>query len=93
MFKIDYRTLEGIARKLVVFIPQANKSPDYTTFHIRAERLRNEIEVYQKTSQQDIAGDSSGLKTSNRGEYRISKYRGKKKKFVKLHLAVNTLNK
>lgn len=25
MFKIDYRTLEGIARKLVVFIPQANK--------------------------------------------------------------------
>lgn len=62
---------------------------DYTTFHIRVEKLKIGIEVYQRTAQQEIAGDSSGLKTSNRGEYRISKYRGKKKKFVKLHLGVN----
>lgn len=33
------------------------------------------------------------MKTNNRGEYRISKYRGKRRKFVKLHLAVNTETK
>jgi len=93
IFKIDYRTLEGVARKLIESIFQTNKAPDYTTFHIRLKRLKIEIDVYQKTEKQDIAGDTSGLKTSNRGEYRISKYRGKKREFVKLHLTVNTETK
>ncbi len=93
LFKIDYRTLEGMSRKLIAFIPQAKTAPDYTTFCMRLSELGMKIEIYQKTEQQDIAGDSSGLKTSNRGEYRISKYRGQKRKFVKLHLAINTKTK
>lgn len=93
IFKIDYRTLEGIARKLVIFIPEANKAPDYTTFNVRLKKLGQEIEIIEQTEQQDIAGDSSGLKTSNSGEYRMNKHRGKRKKFVKLHLAVNIKNK
>jgi len=92
-FKIDYRTLEGMARKMIPFIPGADKTPDYTTFCLRLSKLETHLEVYQKTGQQDIAGDASGLKTSNRGEYRMSKYRGQKRKFVKLHLAVNTKTK
>jgi len=43
--------------------------------------------------EQDITGDSTGLKTNNRGEYRINKYRGKRKRFVKLHIAVNIKTK
>lgn len=93
IFKIDYRTLEGIARKLVVFIPETEKAPDYTTFKVRARGLKLGLEVYGKTRKQDIAGDASGLKTTNRGEYRMRKYRGRRKEFVKLHLAVNTETK
>jgi hypothetical protein len=93
VFRIDYRTLEGVARKLVLFIPEAKGAPDYTTFQVRLSRSKWKLEVYGLNEQQDIAGDGSGLKTTNRGEYRISRYRGKRKKFVKLHLAVNVKNK
>jgi len=93
LFKIDYRTLEGIARRLVVFIPQAQKAPDYTTFQVRSMRLGFSLEVYGEAKEYDMAGDASGLKPTNRGEYRISHYGVKRKKFVKLHLAVNTKTK
>jgi hypothetical protein len=35
----------------------------------------------------------AGLKPTNRGEYRINRYGRKRRKFVKLHLAVNTKTK
>jgi hypothetical protein len=92
-FKLDYRTLEGIARKLTEFIPQATKAPDYTTFCVRLKSLGLELEACERSDTFDLAGDSSGLKTSNRGEYRMSKYRGKKRKFFKLHLAVDIKTK
>jgi len=86
LFKIDYRTLEGIARRLVCFIPQAQKAPDYTTFQVRSMGLGFSLEVYGEAKEYDMAGDASGLKPTNRGEYRINRY-------VKLHLAVNTKTK
>ncbi len=88
-FKIDYRTLEGIARKVVVFIPGFSGAPDYSTFQVRGARLNYKFEVYQGSEAQEIAGDASGLKATNRGEYRLREYRGKRKEFLKLHLAVN----
>lgn len=93
LFKIDYRTLEGIARRLVCFIPQAQKAPDYTTFQVRSMGLGFELEVYGEAKEYDMAGDASGLKPTNRGEYRINRYGRKRRKFVKLHLAVNTKTK
>lgn len=93
MFKIDYRTLEGVGRKLVKFIFEVERAPDYTTFCVRLSKLKKEIEIYQKDKEQEIAGDTTGLKTSNRGEYRMSKYRGKRRQFVKLHLGVNIKTK
>ncbi len=92
-FKLDYRTLEGIARKLTEFIPKATKAPDYTTFCVRLKNLGLKVAACERSAAFDIAGDSTGLKTSNRGEYRMSKYRVKKRKFFKLHLAVDTKNK
>ena len=91
MFQIDYRSLQGIENKLIVFIPKAKKSANYSTLQRRLKRLRIKLEIYQEgQNQQEIAGDASGLKTSNRGEYRMSKYReGVKKRYVKLHIAVN----
>jgi len=92
-FKIDYRTLEGIARKFTNFIPKATKAPDYTTFCARLKNLGLEVIPCEISKELDIAGDATGLKTSNRGEYRMSKYRGQKRKFLKLHLVVNIKTK
>lgn len=90
-FQIDYRMTEGIARKLIVFIPQAEKACDYSTLQKRLKELNVDLKVYRKIKEgQDIAGDSSGLKTTERGEYRMNKYKdGKRKKYVKIHIAVN----
>lgn len=90
IFKIDYRSLEGITRKIVIFIPGNKKSPDYTTLQNRFSKLNHHLEVYNENSSQEVAGDSTGLKTSNRGEYRLNKYHGSRKKFIKLHIIVNT---
>jgi hypothetical protein len=90
VFKIDYRTLEGIARRLVVFIDKKVKAPDYTTFQVRAVKLNYKFEVYGRMEEQEIAGDATGLKATNRGEYRWRKYGGKRRTFLKLHIAVNT---
>jgi len=89
-FHIGYRQTEGIGRKLVVFIPQAKNAPDYTTLQNRFEAMPVALTVYQAQDEQDIAQDSSGIKTSNRGEYKTLKYdREKKKEYVKIHIAVN----
>lgn len=90
IFQMDYRSMEGIGKKLIIMIPQAKKMADYTTLQYRCKKANWILKVNQKKGKQDIAGDCSGLKTSNRGEYRMNKYKdGKKKKYVKLHIAVN----
>jgi len=89
-FHIGYRQVKGLARKLIVFIPQAKSAPDYSTLQRRFEALKVELTVYQSGAEQDIAQDSSGIKTSNRGEYKTLKYeRKQKKEYVKIHIAVN----
>ena len=89
-FHIGYWQVKGLARRLIVFIPQAKNAPDYTTLQRRFEAMPMELAVYQTQSEQDIAQDSSGIKTSNRGEYKTLKYeREKKKEYIKIHIAVN----
>lgn len=93
IFKIDYRTLEGISRKLIAFTPHNERAPDYTTLQIRLKNSIYELKVYEQAMEQELAADSTGLKTSNRGEYRMNRYRGERKKYVKLHIAVNIKTK
>ena len=89
-FKIDYRSLEGIARSLLAQLPYGAQAPDYTTLWYRFGRSRPQLAAHQSLGPQEIAGDASGLKTTNRGEYRHHLYGGRPKEFIKLHLAVNT---
>ena len=59
---------EEIGRKLVNFIPQAKKLCDYSTLQKRLKELKIELKAYRKTEkEQDIAGDGTGLKTTERG--------------------------
>ena len=79
---VDYRGLEGIARKLAKFglIPEYD---DYTTIWHRIHNLKPEIEL-PDYDELEIGCDGSGLKTNNAGQYRIYKYgeRTRKKHLV-----------
>lgn len=82
---LDYRSLEGVTRKLAELhcIPEA---PDYTTLWHRLHRLHPALRMpdYQDL---DVASDGTGLKTSNAGEYRIFRY-GDPDAAQKRHLVV-----
>ena len=89
-YKIGYRETEGIARKLCALIPACKKAPDYSTLQKRFESLEIVLAVYQNREAQEVAIDSSGIKTSNRGEYKTLRYDGaKKKKYIKIHIELN----
>ncbi len=90
VFQIDYRTTEGLGRKLIILIPHAEKSCHYTTLQRRLKKLGCELQVYKDNGEQKLATDASGLKTSNREEYRMNKYRGERKQYIKLHIGVDT---
>ena len=75
---VDYRGLEGIARKLSKFglIPEYD---DYTTIWYRIHKMRPEISLPDYNNL-EVGSDGSGLKTNNAGEYRVVKYGEKTRK-------------
>lgn len=84
---VDYRGLEGIARKLARFglIPEYN---DYTTIWYRVHKMKPEITL-PEYDELDIGSDEYGLKTNNAGEYRVYKY-GKKNTKTKYVVVIIT---
>jgi len=74
---IDYRGLEGIARKLADYelIPYFS---DYTTLWRRIHDFKPELDR-PEYKEIEIASDGTGLKTTNAGTYRLDKYGTRKK--------------
>jgi hypothetical protein len=69
---VDYRGLEGIARKIAGYgwIPEYD---NYTTIWYRIHGMKPAITLPEYDNL-DAGCDGSGLKTNNAGEYRIFKY-------------------
>jgi hypothetical protein len=69
---VDYRGLEGIARKLSKFglIPEYD---DYSTIWYRIHDMKPEISI-PDYDDLELGCDGSGLKSNNAGQYRIFKY-------------------
>jgi len=69
---LDYRSLEGLTRRLAALrlIPAF---ADYTTLWHRLHRETPEVKL-PKFTELELASDGSGLKTTNAGEYRIFRY-------------------
>ncbi|MGI0128659.1 MAG: IS5 family transposase [Thermoplasmata archaeon] len=69
---LDYRSLEGLTRRLSALglIPDA---ADYTTLWHRLHGLTPEVKL-PKYTELELASDGTGLKTNNAGEYRIFRY-------------------
>lgn len=89
---IDYRGLEGIARKLADYglIPYFS---DFTTLWNRIHDLKPYLYL-PKYKELEIATDGTGLKSSNAGEYRLEKYGNKrKKKFIMVVITADVRTK
>ena len=69
---LDYRSLEGLTRRLAALglIPEA---ADHTTLWHRLHGMAPEVKL-PKFTELELATDGTGLKTSNAGEYRIFRY-------------------
>lgn len=86
---IDYRGLEGVARKLAEFgkLPQSN---DYTTINRRVNRLDIQFELPKTDC--CVSTDGSGMKFENAGEYRARMY-GKRRKYIKVVISADPITK
>lgn len=89
---INYRGLEGVARKLVVYT-KLPKYDDYSTINRRVNKLSPEIEL-PKVGKVNVACDGSGMKMSNGGEYRTTKYNiSQQKRFLKVIITADPFSK
>ncbi len=87
VFRLPYRQLEGLARKLskLVSIPV----PDYSTLCLRIPKLDIDPNLGYKPSEEEvvIAVDATGIKVTKKGSGREGKG------YVKIHVAVDVQSK
>ena len=88
---MDYREIEGLTRKLAELglVPEFN---DYSTVNRRVNKLDIELKLPEKGFV-SVTSDGTGIKMTNRGEYKTSMYGGRHKKYVHVTITVNTETK
>ena len=91
LYQMPYRQLEGFTRTLHILVP-ALPPGDYSG--LRKRILRLDVDPYRSLKETNepvsIAVDSTGIKVEKAGGW-IERKHGKKKRYVKLHFAVNTV--
>jgi IS5 family transposase len=91
LYQMPYRQLEGFTRTLHKLVP-ALPTGDYSGLRIRILSLP--VDPYRSLRETNepvsIAVDSTGIKVQKAGGW-IERKHGKKKRYVKLHFAVNTV--
>lgn len=88
---VDVRGVEGITRKLQEYglIPEYN---DFSTINRRVNQIEAEI-ILPQTGTISVSTDGSGMKMTNRGDYKETKYGKKRKKFVKVTISADPIRK
>ena len=88
---ISNRELQGITRRFQAFrlIP---KEADYSTISIRVNKIDTSFEL-PPTGSISVSVDGSGMKMSNRGDYRETKYGNGRKKFLKVTISADPYRK
>ena len=93
IFDIKYRQLEGFTRKLHQLIPKI-RPMDYSGIRKRIVRLKLDLDKSLRETKEPvtIAIDSTGVKVLKGGGW-IERKHGKKKKYIKIHFAVDVKTK
>jgi len=88
---ISNRGLQGVTRKFQIFglIP---KEADYSTISIRVNKIDTSFEL-PKEGNISVSTDGSGMKMTNRGDYKETKYGDGKKKFLRVTISADPYQK
>lgn len=88
---ISNRGLQGVTRKFQAYglIP---KEANYSTISIRVNKIDASFEL-PKEGNISVSTDGSGMKMSNRGDYKETKYGDGKKKFLKVTISADPYKK
>ncbi|KXB07259.1 hypothetical protein AKJ54_00470 [candidate division MSBL1 archaeon SCGC-AAA382K21] len=89
-FHLPYRQLEGALRKLGELIPEL-KASDYTSLWHRFKDL--DLEIPESGDKVVVAVDATGIKVTNRGEWLRKDHKGKRRGWIKVHVAVDAEGK
>jgi len=90
-FRLPFRQEEGFVEAIAKLLPEL-EVPDYTTIYRRINRFKPKFERSLRRLGDDvvIAIDASGIKVTNRGEWRRELWGGKSKRgYLKIHVAVD----
>jgi hypothetical protein len=84
---ISNRGLQGVTRRFQYYglIP---KEADYTTINIRVNKIDTSFEL-PKEGNISVSTDGSGMKMTNRGDYKETKYGTGRKKFLKVTISAD----
>jgi len=88
---VDVRGVEGITRKLQEYnlIPKYN---DFSTINRRVNKIQAEVTLPAEGSI-SVSCDGSGMKMTNRGDYKETKYGKKRKKFARVVISADPIKK
>jgi len=88
---ISNRGLQGVTRKFQEYglLP---KEADYSTISIRINKINTSFEL-PKAGHVSVSTDGSGMKMTNRGDYKETKYGDGKKKFAKVTISADPYKK
>ena len=88
---ISTRGLQGVTRKFQAFglVP---KEADYSTISIRINKIDASFEL-PKEGNISVSTDASGMKMTNRGDYKETKYGDGRKKFLKVTISADPYKK
>lgn len=90
-FGLDYRTLEGVCRKLFGLF--GISAPDYSTICKRFDTLPAEVKEFVERKEKELAVDGTGRSQSARGHYRESKYEVPSSKYVRVSITLDVKTK
>jgi len=94
-FRLQFRQEEGFVEALAKLVPEL-RVPDYSTICRRINSLSPKFERSLRGLGDDVvvAIDASGIKVTNRGEWRRERWGGKSERgYLKIHVAVDTKTK
>ena len=88
---ISNRGLQGVTRRFQAYglIP---KEADYSTISIRINKINTSFELPTE-GHISVSTDGSGMKMTNRGDYKETKYGDGKKKFLKVTISADPYKK
>jgi Transposase DDE domain len=91
VFRLPYRSVEGLGRSLMQLMGLDLRIPDHTSLSRRAKTLNVVIPCRTPAAPLHIVVDSTGLKVYGEGEWKVRQHGvSKRRTWIKVHLAVDS---